>query len=671
MRFAGGIFDIDGVVLDTPHERAWREALDQLMAGSWHDLASQTTYAPGGFTSQVYQEQVAGKPRDAGAAAALAYFGIPDPDGARTRQYAERKQQILEQLAAAGDFHAYDDAVIFVLRVKAAGIRICAASSSKNADGFLRAVSVADFAARYNLQYPFVEQRTTLLDLFDADVDGSDVPHGKPAPDLYLAAARALRLETTQCFVVEDAPAGIAAAKAGGMYGIGVARHADAADLRASGADLVVERLDTLDAALAESGPGGTAAPSTAGSQPGDPRAAAPTDLRIAPPQRAEHQTGDASQETERTHALLWARGDAAWNFIASGYDPAREGQVEAELAIANGFIGTRASLEFPTVVSRPRTYIAGLFGQPPGPIISRVLLSAPDWPRLYVLVDGETLGPTGGTILSEERTLDARHAILHHTLRWRSPGGAVLRLRTARLASQAHRALAVQYAQIEVEQPATLSLEVRHHEEPPLPLQLVVDDDAEATDVWRTTQGRHWLAIAHDAALQVAGQALRPMFTAHGQCWEWQAQPGQQALFTRFVIHSRGDDGDEAAAIADSRADATATRQEILQRGTAGSSRIISAAWERRWAESDIAITGDANCQCAVRFAAYHLLARRQPRRSPRLRRRARAHRRRLLRPCFLGYRHLPDAVLHLHMARGGARDAGLSASHPRGSAR
>jgi beta-phosphoglucomutase-like phosphatase (HAD superfamily) len=250
MRFTGGIFDVDGVLLDTPHERAWREALAQLMEGTdapWHALMASTSYRPGAFTSAVYQEYVAGKPREAGAKAALDYFQIPDPDGARTRQYAVVKQAILERLAAEGDFHAYDDAVRFLLSVKAAGVRICAASSSKNADAFLCAISVGSFCAREGLQYPFVKPETTLLDLLDADVDGSDVPQGKPAPDLFLAAVQALGDVPVRCFVVEDAVVGIQAAKAGGMYGIGVARHADVALLQAAHADLVVERLDTID----------------------------------------------------------------------------------------------------------------------------------------------------------------------------------------------------------------------------------------------------------------------------------------------------------------------------------------------------------------------------------------------------------------------------------------
>ncbi len=246
MRLLGGIFDIDGVLLDTPHETAWRDALEQLMAGPWRSLAPRTTYTPEAFTSAVYQEYVAGKPREAGAAAALAYFHVQDADGARARKYAAAKQALLVRLAGTGEVRVFDDALRFLLEVKASGVRVCAASSSKNADAFLRAVSVGAFTAAQGLRYPYITDATTLLDLFDADVDGRDVAHGKPAPDLFLAAAQALGIDPSRCFVVEDAPTGVEAAKAGGMYAIGVARHNDADMLRAQHADLVTHCLDEI-----------------------------------------------------------------------------------------------------------------------------------------------------------------------------------------------------------------------------------------------------------------------------------------------------------------------------------------------------------------------------------------------------------------------------------------
>lgn len=247
MRFTGGIFDVDGVLLDTPHARAWRDALAELMDGPWQALAPTTSYRPGAFTEAVYQEYVAGKPRAAGAAAALDYFHVSDPDGSLARQYSDVKQAIVERLAAAGDFFAYDDALRFLLNVKASGVHVCAASSSKNADNFLKGISVGAFCAREKLSYPFVQATTTLLDLLDANVDGLNVPRGKPDPALFLAAAHALGMEPSQCFVVEDAAVGVQAAKSGGMYGIGVARHQDADQLRAAGADIVVSSLDAID----------------------------------------------------------------------------------------------------------------------------------------------------------------------------------------------------------------------------------------------------------------------------------------------------------------------------------------------------------------------------------------------------------------------------------------
>src|SRR5919202_208185 len=143
MRFNGAIFDVDGVLVDSPHERSWREALQQLMQVAWADLAGKTSYAPEKFTTAVYQAYVSGKPREAGARAALAYFGIPDPDGRRVQEYCAVKQADLVALIERGEFLAFEDALRFLLDLKASGVRIAAASSSKNANIFLRKVALA------------------------------------------------------------------------------------------------------------------------------------------------------------------------------------------------------------------------------------------------------------------------------------------------------------------------------------------------------------------------------------------------------------------------------------------------------------------------------------------------------------------------------------------------
>jgi hypothetical protein len=77
--FGGAIFDVDGVLVDSPHERAWREAFEEMMEGEWSDVRDQTTYSPEKFTPEVYQQVMSGKPRMEGARAVIDYFEVPDP----------------------------------------------------------------------------------------------------------------------------------------------------------------------------------------------------------------------------------------------------------------------------------------------------------------------------------------------------------------------------------------------------------------------------------------------------------------------------------------------------------------------------------------------------------------------------------------------------------------
>jgi beta-phosphoglucomutase len=245
-RFDGAIFDVDGVLVDSPHERAWRESLRELMEGDWREIRDRTTWSPQRFTPEVYEQVMSGKPRMAGAQAALDYFGVPDADR-RVATYADRKQSMVIDLINAGDFTAYPDALRFILAVKAVGIRVAAASSSKNAGLFLRQIRLDRFMEAEGLDYDFVTPGLSLLALFDADVSGRDFAHGKPHPEIFLAASAELGSAPEQCFVVEDAVSGIQAAKAGSMAALGIARAGDAELLAQADADLVVTSLDEVD----------------------------------------------------------------------------------------------------------------------------------------------------------------------------------------------------------------------------------------------------------------------------------------------------------------------------------------------------------------------------------------------------------------------------------------
>src|SRR6516165_7916832 len=121
------------------------------METTWSDIQPETSYSPERFTPQVYQQVMSGKPRFTGAQAALEYFGVPDAE-TRSKTYGDRKQSMLTELIDAGKFHAYPDALRFVIAVKDAGIQLAAASSSKNADLFLGKIRLDTFAADNGLE---------------------------------------------------------------------------------------------------------------------------------------------------------------------------------------------------------------------------------------------------------------------------------------------------------------------------------------------------------------------------------------------------------------------------------------------------------------------------------------------------------------------------------------
>jgi trehalose/maltose hydrolase-like predicted phosphorylase/beta-phosphoglucomutase-like phosphatase (HAD superfamily) len=395
MAFQGAIFDVDGVLVDSPHELAWRESFRMLMETEWHDIRDQTSWTPERFTPAVYQQVMAGKPRMAGARAAMEHFGVPDID-ARVEQYAAAKQTQVVELIEGGRFMAFPDALRFILAVKQMGIRVAAASSSKNAKLFLERIRLDTFAAEQRLDYDFIRPQMTLAELFDADISGRDFPKGKPDPAIFLTAAQELGVRPAGCFVVEDATSGIQAAKAGKMAAIGVARLGDEELLADAGADLVVPTLDDVSLrALAE--------------------------VRL--------QERRAVAELRRRHT---ERPPSVWTLVYDGFDPARQGLREALCALGNGYVVTRGALPEATAdgVHYPGTYVAGLYDRARTEIAGRTvenedLVNVPNWLPLGFRVAGGPWFDIGSAEVLEHRLeLDLRRGTLTRHLRFQDPQG-------------------------------------------------------------------------------------------------------------------------------------------------------------------------------------------------------------------------------------------------------
>lgn len=552
------IFDVDGVLVASPHERAWREALIGFAD-------------PAGFTTEFYQSKVAGKPRMDGALAALAGLGVPDAAG-HAAAYAAAKQALIERLIAEREFDSFPDAVRFAAALHAGGVRLALASSSKNAAAMLAQLPLPD--------------GSDLLSIFDADLSGREVPRGKPDPALFLLAAEALGVSPAECVVIEDAPAGVQAARSGGMAAIGVARLGDEALLEIAGADLVVTSLDQVDV------------PALAGGA-----------VRARPP-----------SETPRMMQAFEPTPGPGWVLTHRGYNVLTESAVESRFAIANGFIGMRAARSVsrgPTWVSWlgylrwaswPRCYIAGLFDtpnvEPPVP----ALVPVADWARVRLLLDGKVLLAREGEVLRSARHLDMRRAVLMSGWAHRTPAGITGTGGELRLLSQADRAAGLQLMHfaldqdgVDVELEASFALADVGME----PIRLEPDLGA-----WRTEGSRKDVAMAGACALRRDGELMEPErpFPLRW-IWRWRSIAGQVVEFERMISAARGDGpGDDVGG----RAAAALERNKTI--GWNGVLSAHEAAWDQRWSVSDVVIEGDPDVQRAVRFAIYHLISAANP---------------------------------------------------------
>ena len=234
----GCLFDLDGVLTQTAkvHDAAWKEMFDAYL----RERAQRTgePFVPFDPVKD-YDEYVDGKPRPDGVRSFLESRGITLPDGqdddppsAETvHGLGNRKNEILLRRIREDGVQAYSGSVAFVRAVKDAGMPRAVVSSSANCRDVLIAAGIED--------------------LFDARIDGlvaeRDHLRGKPAPDTFLAGARALGLKPTAGAVFEDALAGVAAGRAGGFgFVVGVDRVGQAQALREHGADVVVTDLSEL-----------------------------------------------------------------------------------------------------------------------------------------------------------------------------------------------------------------------------------------------------------------------------------------------------------------------------------------------------------------------------------------------------------------------------------------
>ncbi len=237
-RITACLFDLDGVLTKTAqvHAVAWQEMFDAYLRERAEKQGEP--FVPFDRASD-YAQYVDGKPRYEGVQSFLGSRGIElprgapsDPPNAETVDgLGNRKNEIVLRLIHEQGVEAYEGSVRYVRAVAAAGLPRAVVSSSTNCRDVLAAAGIED--------------------LFDARIDGvvAEREHlrGKPAPDTFLAGARALGVPASHGAVFEDALAGVAAGRAGRFgFVVGVDRAGQADALREHGADVVVSDLSEL-----------------------------------------------------------------------------------------------------------------------------------------------------------------------------------------------------------------------------------------------------------------------------------------------------------------------------------------------------------------------------------------------------------------------------------------
>ncbi len=246
-RYDAVIFDLDGVVTQTArvHAAAWKQLFDEYRA---ERLQRGLPAYPPFDIDEDYRLYVDGKPRYDGIQSFLSARGIElpygDPSDAPEQEsvcgLANRKNvRFRQQLERAG-VQAYDSTIRLVRQLRERGVKVAIISASENCSAVLRAA---------NLQ-----------DLFEAQVDGVVAKElrlvGKPAPDVFLEAAKRLGAEPARAVVVEDAIAGVEAGRKGefGLV-IGVDRIGKPERLKEHGAHVVVSDLAEVSAERGTAGP--------------------------------------------------------------------------------------------------------------------------------------------------------------------------------------------------------------------------------------------------------------------------------------------------------------------------------------------------------------------------------------------------------------------------------
>jgi beta-phosphoglucomutase len=507
------IFDLDGVLTDTAeyHFQAWKRLADE----------------EGIPFTREDNEKLRGVSRRESLALLLNGRSISDDDADAwmTRKNGYYREMI--QSVTAKDLLPGVQALL--AEIREAGLKIAIASASKNAADVLNGLGIRN--------------------LVDVLVDGTSPARPKPAPDLFLQAARELGVPPVRALVIEDAAAGIEAAHAAGMIAVALGPEE-----RFEGrADLTLLNLDGITL-------------------------------------------------SELTYAATWRVSEAQ-------FEPERQHVIESIMTQGNGYLGTRATFEERNRGDQQATMIHGMWDD--APIVFTELANSPDWTALDITVNGTRFAPDTGTISDYARWHDLRDGVLYRRLRWQpQPDGPVLDLYFSRFPSLADPHIMAAHVEVDcVSGEAAISVagSLNSHVENTGLLhwhpvsQEATEDHASVLLETRHT-GKH-LAMSMTMEASTTGAAAAENCPGvPGLRIESHLHEGQSLAVDKVVSVFSSRDTDDPLNAARSRL------YEASHDGFAALEIANRAAWARFWRDGDVIIDGDDEAQLSLRHALYQL---------------------------------------------------------------
>ena len=361
------IFDLDGVITKTAevHSHAWKKMFDSYLEQKAEDENIEFIE----FTSEDYLTYVDGKPRYDGVKSFLDSrnielpFGSPEDstENVTVCGLGNRKNEAFNEVLNKEGVEVFPSTVKLMERLKGEGIRLGVASSSKNCEAVLEAAGLSHL----------VETRV------DGVVSAQTGLNGKPAPDIFLTAAKNLDCDYSHSVVVEDAASGVAAGK-NGNFGLvlGLARENNEDALYENGADVVVKDIEDFDFEAIE-------------------------------------KWFEKGLDVD------------SWKLHYYGYDADKEKSREALLTVGNGFFGTRGAMEESSANKNnyPGTYIAGMYNRLATPIAGRDIwnedfVNVPNWLSIRFKVEDEPwVDPNEVKIENLNRCLNLKTGLLSRSM--------------------------------------------------------------------------------------------------------------------------------------------------------------------------------------------------------------------------------------------------------------